>query len=89
MDFKELLFGVSLESVSGSTSVPIASVTTDSRTVSTNTLFIAIRGLRHDGHEHIDDAVKKGAIAIICEYFPEKQTDLVTYVQVPSSRRAY
>ena len=89
MDFKELLFGVSLESVSGSTSVPIASVTTDSRTVSTNTLFIAIRGLRHDGHEHIDDAIKKGATAIICEYFPEKQTDLVTYVQVPSSRRAY
>ena len=58
MQLKELLFGVSIESVFGITSVSIDFVTVDSRQVEPNTLFVAIRGEFHDGHQHIDDAVK-------------------------------
>ncbi|HET6567040.1 MAG TPA: UDP-N-acetylmuramoyl-L-alanyl-D-glutamate--2,6-diaminopimelate ligase [Rhodothermales bacterium] len=43
----------------------------DSRAVGPNTLFVAIRGERVDGHLFIDKAVKNGAIAVVCETVPE------------------
>ncbi|MCK7520182.1 MAG: Mur ligase domain-containing protein [Ignavibacteriales bacterium] len=39
-------------------------VSIDSRNIKTNTLFIAIKGERFDGHDFINDAVKKGAAAV-------------------------
>ena len=89
MQLKELLFGVSIDSVLGSTSVSIEGVTSDSRALGANSLFVAIRGEHHDGHDHISDAVKKGAVAVLCEELPKKQKDGVTYVQTPQSRSAY
>ena len=68
MQLKELLFGVSIESVFGTTSVLIDHVTADSRQVDPNALFVAIRGEFHDGHSHIGDAVKRGAVAILCSF---------------------
>ena len=67
MQLKELLFGVSIDAVLGSTSVSIEDVTSDSRALGSNSLFVAIRGEHHDGHDHISDAVKKGAVAVLCE----------------------
>ena len=40
-------------------------VSIDSRNIKKNTLFIAIKGERFDGHEFIDEVVKKGAIAVL------------------------
>ena len=89
MQLKELLFGVSIESVFGTTSVLIDHVTADSRQVEPNALFVAIRGEFHDGHSHIGDAVKKGAVAILCEELPKNQVEGITYVQTLQSRSAY
>ena len=89
MQLKELLFGVSIDAVLGSTSVSIEDVTSDSRALGSNSLFVAIRGEHHDGHDHISDAVKKGAVAVLCEELPKKKKDGVTYVQTPQSRSAY
>jgi UDP-N-acetylmuramoyl-tripeptide--D-alanyl-D-alanine ligase len=40
-------------------------VSIDSRNIKKNTLFIAIKGERFDGHDFVDEVVKKGAVAII------------------------
>lgn len=40
-------------------------VSIDSRNIKKNTLFIAIKGERFDGHNFIDDVVKRGACAVI------------------------
>ena len=40
-------------------------VSIDSRNIKKNTLFIAIKGDRFDGHDFIDDVVKKGACAVM------------------------
>lgn len=37
----------------------------DSRTIKPGELFVAIRGPRHDGHEHISSAAEKGAIGAL------------------------
>lgn len=46
-------------------------VSIDSRTVSPGQLFIAIRGEQNDGHDYIDQAIKKGANGILAQFdFP-------------------
>ncbi|MEW5895134.1 MAG: UDP-N-acetylmuramoyl-tripeptide--D-alanyl-D-alanine ligase [Candidatus Omnitrophota bacterium] len=40
-------------------------VTIDSRCVKKGSIFLAIKGVNQDGHDFIDEAVKKGAAAII------------------------
>ncbi|MDD4615532.1 MAG: UDP-N-acetylmuramoyl-L-alanyl-D-glutamate--2,6-diaminopimelate ligase [Alphaproteobacteria bacterium] len=45
--------------------VDIKGVTEDSRKVQPGFLFIATPGLKQDGREFIDDAIKKGAVAIL------------------------
>lgn len=42
-------------------SVPIAKVSTDTRTLSKNDLFFALQGPHFDGHDFVADAVEKGA----------------------------
>ncbi len=47
--------------------VEVDSVTADSRTVVAGSLFVARAGSVFDGHEHIDAAVRAGAVAVIAE----------------------
>ena len=43
----------------------VGSVTIDSRIVKKNSLFIAIKGKRFDGHHFVNEAVKKGASTVV------------------------
>jgi UDP-N-acetylmuramoyl-tripeptide--D-alanyl-D-alanine ligase len=45
----------------------------DSRTIAPGDLFIALRGPNHDGHEHIHDALRKGALAVVADRDVEAQ----------------
>lgn len=85
---KDILFGVPLQTVSGSTHIQISDITFDSRDVKKNALFVAIKGTAHDGHAHICDAIKKGAAAVLCEEIPTPLQKDVTFVSCTNSRRA-
>ncbi|WMY95976.1 MAG: UDP-N-acetylmuramoyl-tripeptide--D-alanyl-D-alanine ligase [Arsenophonus sp.] len=41
------------------------SITTDSRTCSLNSLFIALKGIRYDGHDFVKNIKKKGVVALL------------------------
>jgi len=49
------------------TGVELGGVSIDSRTVQPGELFFAIRGPRHDGHDHVAGAIERGAIAAVVE----------------------
>ena len=49
-------------------SVSIDSVSTDTRTIDTGALFIALRGGNFDGHQFVDQAIEKGAAAVIVDH---------------------
>ena len=69
----------------------ISHLTTDSRTVTTGCLFIAIKGDNYDGHHFISQAIDKGAIAILCETLPDTALPLkdgIIYFQVHSTLNA-
>ncbi|HEX3770019.1 MAG TPA: UDP-N-acetylmuramoyl-tripeptide--D-alanyl-D-alanine ligase [Polyangiaceae bacterium] len=42
-------------------------ITSDSRAVTRGSAFVALRGERHDGHDHVDAAVRAGAALVIVE----------------------
>jgi UDP-N-acetylmuramoyl-tripeptide--D-alanyl-D-alanine ligase len=45
----------------------IKEVCTDTRKISEGCLFIALKGEKYDGHDFIDEAFKKGTVAVISE----------------------
>lgn len=88
MQLKDILYKVSLLSVSGDTSLAINSVCFDSRQAVSGSLFVATKGTQTDGHAYIDKAISTGAVAVVCETLPEMQYDGIGYVKVPDSARA-
>jgi UDP-N-acetylmuramoyl-L-alanyl-D-glutamate--2,6-diaminopimelate ligase len=88
INLKDILWKVTIEAVHGSTDVAIEKMEFDSRKVSENDVFIAIRGTISDGHEFIETAINKGAIAIICDSFPEIIVSGITYIKVNDTNKA-
>ena len=67
---------------------PISGLAMDSRRVMAGNLFFALPGRRADGNSFIDEAINRGAVAIVAEKIPSGTAARVTYVQVPDARRA-
>ena len=87
MKLKELLAGVDCR-LTGREDVDVRDVQFDSRKVGEGTLFVAQRGTQTDGHRYMEDAARKGAVAVVCEEMPEKPAGEVTYVTVADSSAA-
>jgi UDP-N-acetylmuramoyl-L-alanyl-D-glutamate--2,6-diaminopimelate ligase len=85
---KDLLYGISLERVEGSTSTAVLSIAFDSRKVSAGSMFIAIRGVQVDGHDFIDLAIENGASVIVVEELPVLLKPEIVYVQTHCTREA-
>jgi UDP-N-acetylmuramoyl-L-alanyl-D-glutamate--2,6-diaminopimelate ligase len=85
---KDLLYRTRIEQIDGSTNTAIEQLTFDSRAVVPFTAFVAIKGTQRDGHDHIDEAIAKGAVSIVCERLPRDRKDGVTYVRVADAQHA-
>lgn len=85
---KDILYKVSLVSISGDTNKKVAGICIDSRQIKKDFLFAAIKGAAMDGHEFIDKAIESGATSIICEELPKELKEGISYVEVNSSSKA-
>lgn len=65
MILKNILSGLEGLKVKGDLDIDITNITSDSREVKENGLFVAIKGFDVDGHNYISSAIEKGATAII------------------------
>lgn len=81
----DILNNVSLKQVAGKTDKEIQSIAFDSRKVVDGSLFVAVKGTQVDGHQFIAKALELGAIAIVCEEFPEELKEGITYLEVQDS----
>ena len=85
-NLRELIRPLILAKVTGlDQDVEIHGLQTDSRYVRPGDLFIALRGFSVDGHDYVEEAVGKGAAAVLVE---EPMEVDVPCVLVPDSRRA-
>lgn len=85
---KDILYKVSLQSVSGNMETEVTQLAFDSRKVDVGSVFIAVSGTQVDGHDFIDKAIDQGAVAIVCEKLPETTIDDIALIQVADSAEA-
>ena len=85
---EEILKGITVVSVTGTKNKSVSGVEFDSRKVKKDSLFVAVKGYKSDGHEFINSAISSGALAIICEKLPEKPEKNITWIITDDSARA-
>ncbi|TAN11269.1 MAG: UDP-N-acetylmuramoyl-L-alanyl-D-glutamate--2,6-diaminopimelate ligase [Chitinophagaceae bacterium] len=85
---QNILYKVRSVALIGNTDVEVNGLCIDSRRVVPGNVFIASRGVHTDGHQFIESAIEKGAVAIICEEIPEWNYKHVTYVKVTNAAEA-
>ena len=72
--------------VKGPLDRPISGLAIDSRRVVPGNLFFALPGLRADGATFIDEAVSRGAVAVVTSKLPAHAPAKVTFIQVADAR---
>ena len=85
---QDILYKVHLKQVMGSTDIDIAGIFIDSRKVTKNSIFVAIKGVESDGHLFIEKAIELGAVAVVCEEMPFLLLPEITYLQVKNTQEA-
>jgi UDP-N-acetylmuramoyl-L-alanyl-D-glutamate--2,6-diaminopimelate ligase len=87
MKLSQLINGVDIINLSADNEAEVSTLCYAADNCEQNSMFVAIRGLTHDGHDFIADAVNHGARYIVCEKDFQIPTG-VTAIKVISSRRA-
>ena len=76
-------------SISNFRDIEVESITNDSRKVSGNTLFVAIKGARLDGHDYIDNAILAGACIVVYQNRPGVLLENIIYIEVDDAYFVY
>ena len=87
MDLLELLEKVDVLEVHGTRAREIEGICFDSRRCETDFLFVAVAGMKFDGHLFVPEAVRRGAKAIVYEKEIARHASY-TSIRVRDSRRA-
>ena len=83
-----LIENISYINSTGDLNIHITDVIIDSRKVVTGSLFIALEGGLTDGHNFIEEAIHKGAIAILHSKNLIEYKNNITYIQVKDAQYA-
>ena len=67
MELKNILSGLEELKVKGNLDIDVKTIKNNSKTVEENDMFVAIKGFDDDGHNHIEEAIKNGAKAILAQ----------------------
>ena len=71
-----------IKEIHGSANVLVKNLVLDSRQVSEDAMFFAVKGTSIDAHQFIPKAIADGASAIVCSELPKDIQENVTYVLV-------
>ncbi len=74
--------------VSGRKQWGFSGVSTDSRNISEGEIFFALKGDNYNGHEYVDEALKKGAGGAVVEEGHPARNNGKLLIRVPSTLRA-
>ena len=85
---ESLLEKISPLRVSGASDVDVTGLSSDSRRLRPGNVFVALPGRRTDGNAFVDQAMRKGAAAIVSERANSPAESAVPYIVVENARRA-
>ena len=86
MELRKLLEGVEIRKITGETLKEIEGIAYHSKQIRKGFLFAAIQGMEVDGHRFIEEAIERGAEAVVLE--EERKVSNQTMILVPNSRQA-
>ena len=86
-DLKDILYGVNILAVSGSTEQSAEQLTFDSRTAKENSIFFAIVGSLNDGHDYIQNVIEAGCKVLVVSKKIEAPKN-VTVIEVKDTYKA-
>ena len=86
MQLKLLLSRVDTRLIRGPVDVEITAICYDSRQAKAGSLFVALRGEHADGHQYVNQAIARGAVAVMVEQPLQDTTAAVTCVEVADTR---
>jgi UDP-N-acetylmuramoyl-L-alanyl-D-glutamate--2,6-diaminopimelate ligase len=81
-NLKEILANVKVLEATGTLDLSVGSIHFDSRQVEHGDVFVAVKGVHVDGHQYIDTAIEKGALAVICANIPYGLEGKATFIKV-------
>jgi UDP-N-acetylmuramoyl-L-alanyl-D-glutamate--2,6-diaminopimelate ligase len=81
----DIIEGLAFTELQGSADIEITAIVFDSRKVIPGCMFVAVKGTVVDGHDYILQAIKEGAVAVICEELPSRVTGEVDFLMVADS----
>lgn len=87
MKLLKMLQSIDILAINGPVDIDIEDISYDSRTVIEGTMFICVKGHNVDGHDFIDDAIKRGAKAILIDKKVDYKKD-ITYVRVENIKKS-
>ena len=83
MELTQLLNTVSVIQVSGDVQrKDVSGIVYDSREVQKNSIFVAIKGYKTDGHKFLQDAINKGAVAVVVEDQNSIPDEFISHAQI-------
>ena len=83
MELTQLLNSVNAIQVTGEIQRrDVADIVYDSRKVQKNSLFVAIKGFKTDGHKFLQDAINKGAVGVVINDEKSIPDELIHHAQV-------
>ena len=88
MQLDKILSGIKIISISGDKKLHIEDISFDSRNVTNNSMFVAVKGSKTDGHDYIENAIKAGASAIVCEVVPVNPDKKICWIKTDDSAKA-
>jgi UDP-N-acetylmuramoyl-L-alanyl-D-glutamate--2,6-diaminopimelate ligase len=88
MKIEEIIKGIEIVSVTGTKNTDITGIEFDSRKVQKDSMFVAVKGYKSDGHDFINSAITSGAAAILCEVLPEKPEKNICWIKTTDSAKA-
>ena len=88
MKIEEILKGIEIVSFTGAKNRVVSGIEFDSRKVKQDSLFVAVKGYKSDGHDFISSAIDLGATAVICEILPEKPDKNICWIKTTDSAKA-
>jgi UDP-N-acetylmuramoyl-L-alanyl-D-glutamate--2,6-diaminopimelate ligase len=77
-----------VSSIGSPDAVAITGIADDSRRVEPGNLFVAVMGLHVDGHDFVEDALRRGATAVVVEHPIDGLSPSVVQLVVDSAARA-
>jgi UDP-N-acetylmuramoyl-L-alanyl-D-glutamate--2,6-diaminopimelate ligase len=87
MKLRDIMENINFDIIQGSIDLDIRTIQYDSRKVNQGDVFFCVEGYNVDGHKYVQDAIKNGAIAVICQKDIDNNLNC-TVIKTNDSRKA-